>query len=213
MTPRELSTDAVTAKLAQIEQGGVLRCMRLVPAVIVLVALAGGCTPPSEGPTSSAVSVVEEARAAGASEAQLAVLETGKVSFAQYQQAVNLTIDCMRSHGIEVLEDQPSDKSGVMIISYSWSPTAGGGGQDLQALGDQCLAENSQFVEQLYQLQPSSVEAREAAYRAKRAVIVDCLRTNGGTVADDAESDAARQVSWEVLDKSGVDCFQQAGLS
>lgn len=155
--------------------------------------------------------ILEEARAAGASEEQLAVLERGEVSFAEYERALNAAFECMRSHGLEVLADPPSDRSGIMLITYAWG--AGTASQtQAQQLGDGCLEEHSFFLEQLYQTQPSTVEAVEAAYEGKRSQIVSCIRDNGGTIDDDADRMSAQTAAWAVLDSSGVDCFAKSGL-
>ena len=183
--------------------------------MVLTTAFLASCNSVAEVPPTSKTAlpgIVEEAQAAGASEEQLAVLTEGDVSFADYERALHTTFECMRSHGLEVLEEPPSDRGGVMLISYSWGP---GSVAEAQAkeLGDGCLNEHSLFVEQVYQTQPSTIEAVEAAYESKRSKIVACIRDNGGTIDEDADRQTAQTASWAVLDASGVDCFATAGLS
>lgn len=80
-------------------------------------------------------------------------------------------------------------------------------------LGDDCLHRFSHYIEMAWQLQPSSLEAKELFFAKYRPSIVACIRDNGGTVRDDATRDETLIASFLVEENTGVDCFAKAGLS
>jgi hypothetical protein len=79
-------------------------------AVLVLVS---GCTSTEPEPAASGTAtggeaiaaggLVQTARERGASEEQIAILEGGDVSFADYDAAVGRTLACLRDAGIDVV--------------------------------------------------------------------------------------------------------------
>lgn len=196
----------------------------LVLALLVLGPLVGlgGCAAGGGAPTSSptaAVSqvpetteqVVARAKAKGASEEQLAILAKGTISFAAYEAAVGRTVACMREAGLDVIGDIPTNTRGFMVIPYGFGTGAGMTDEQATELGDACMAKHSQVVEEIYQTQPSSVEAEERLFDKYRAAVVACIRKNGGSISDHpSRADVIDPVD-EVLDRTQVDCLKEAG--
>lgn len=183
----------------------------------LLCMVLAGCasvTPSSDGSSSGFEYMITEAKKGGADPTQIAILEKGEVSYSDYEAAVNRSLQCMRDAGISVIDPVPDTSSGIIFLNYSWSPDLPGMTQDQgTALGTDCLNRYSFWVEVLYQVQPSSVEAEEQYFDQYRDAVVQCIRTNGGTVRDDATRDEAVSASHAVEDQTGVDCFRELGLS
>ncbi|PFG16687.1 hypothetical protein ATK74_1238 [Propionicimonas paludicola] len=172
-------------------------------------------TPGNPSPSGAAdPQIVQDARTAGADASQIAILKKGDVSYADYESAVNLALTCMRKAGIDVLPPQRTDRTGLPQLNYGWSSQVTGMTEEqATALGDDCLKRYSQFVEMQYQTQPSSIEAMEKYFVKFRPAVVACIRKNGGTVKDEPTREEAIQASNPVEDRSGVDCFEKAGVS
>jgi hypothetical protein len=204
---------AARASLTRVGSCLVLNCLLIV----------AGCTasvqPPTTPGSSSAsgsadAQIVQDAQAAGADPSQIAILEKGDVSYADYESAVNLALTCMRKAGIDVLPPERTERTGLPQLHYGWSPQVTGLTEaQVTALGDDCLKRYSQFVEMQYLLQPSSIEAMEKYFVKFRPAVVACIRKNGGTVKDEPSRDEAIQAASPVQDKSGIDCFEKAGVS
>ena len=183
----------------------------------LLCMVLAGCTSatPSSGESTSIFdSMVKRAQEGGADPSQIAILEKGEVSYSDYEAAVNRSLQCMRDAGIDVIDPVPNSSNGLLMLNYGWSPNVPGMTEDQgNALGDECLNRFSFWVEMLYQIQPSSVEAKEQYFVQFRDVVVQCIRANGGTVRDDATRDEAFSAASTVEDQTGVDCFRESGLS
>lgn len=139
---------------------------RRTPVLVTVASLIGGLaltgcsgsTPWSNDASaaSSWAAFVQEARDGGASETQLAALSDGKVTFTEYQDAVNASLDCLRAAGIDVIGVDVVNTRGFPEIDYSYAATAPGLSVDqTDVISQACLAKNSQFVEISYQLDTS----------------------------------------------------------
>ena len=190
-----------------------------LPLTIGLLCMVlAGCTSatPSSGESSPDFGSItlKEAQKYGADPSQITILEKGEVSYPDYEAAVNRSLQCMRDAGISVIDPVPNNNEGITLLNYGWSSTLPGMTEDQgYALGDDCLKRFSYWVEQLYQLQPSSLEAMERHFDQYRDAVVQCIRTNGGTVRDDATRDEAALAAIDVENQTGVDCFRELGLS
>ncbi len=190
-------------------------------AVLVFAVLwLGGCTQAPGVATSSAGAsgapasdgdVVAAARAGGASQEQLAILGRGVITFVDYEAAVGRTIACMRSAGLDVVGDTPVDKRGFPEIPYSYGGAGGVSDDQAQAVGDDCITEHSKWVEMVYQTQPTTIEAIDKRFERYRAAVVACIRKNGGSITDTPSAEQADDASFDVLNKTGVDCMKEAG--
>lgn len=201
---------------AMLVRGG---CSLALICLVVVGGCSGSVRPPTtqgSSPASGSVDaqIVQDARTAGADASQIAILEKGNVSYADYESAVNLALTCMRKAGIDVLPPERTERTGLPQLHYGWSSQVTGMTEEqATALGDDCLKRYSQFVEMQYQTQPSSIEAMEKYFEKFRPAVVACIRKNGGTVKDEPTREEAIQAANPVQDKSGIDCFEKAGVS
>jgi hypothetical protein len=164
----------------------------------------------ANGEVIEASGLVETARERGASEEQIAVLQGGDVSYADYDAAVGRTLACMRDAGIEVVGGQVSEARGFPEIPYSFAgSSAGRTDEQTLALADQCINTHSFFIEGAYQMSPAALEAQDARFEPYRAAIVECIRSNGGEVEDGA---GREQVVLAATTVQGVDCLAKAGF-
>lgn len=192
-----------------------LICAAGLAALVVL----GGCSAVGQSPSPPAASsgvdleLLKDAREAGADASQIAILEKGEVSFADYEAATNRALTCMREAGIDVLGPTEVTRTGLRKLDYGWSPQIDGLTDDQgQKLGDDCITRYSDFVDSQYQGQPSSVEAEEQYFVKFRPAVVECIRANGGTVKDEPTRDEAMTAAFPIRD-NGVDCFEKSGVS
>lgn len=138
-----------------------------------------------------AASALEDARASGASEAQLALIEgvvaSGEVTFADVQESLDATFACFESAGIRYEEHAPVDDQGILYPSYAFE------GGDKTAVADACIHDYSDYVEVLYMRQPAAVEARDAAFTGAMPALIECLRGLGHEVDDDITADELKE--------------------
>ncbi len=152
------------------------------------------------------------ARAKGASEEQLAILENGPVTFDEYQAAVGTTIACLRAAGIDVINDTVTQAQGYPAIHYSYAASSVGRTDDqTTAISDQCIFTNSFFVESEYENSPTVLEAKDGRFAQYRDALVACIRSSGGDVDDNADREHVITAADTVLDASGVNCLATTG--
>jgi hypothetical protein len=139
-----------------------------VATVIMTVALTG-CSGGGGDPASSApvfAHAIEEARAGGASQAQIDLLERlakkGAVELDDVREALAGTYECLDAAGISHSEVIQENRGGFPMITYTMSQTADMDVDTAMRLSDQCALTHSAFVEQLYATQPQAVAAEEA---------------------------------------------------
>lgn len=183
--------------------------------------LASACTtqepgPPTAGSTETgsvdASGVIDAAREGGASEEQIAVLESGEIAFADYERAVANTLACLREAGIDVVGGDVTEQRGFPEIQYSFAGSSPGrSDEQTLALADECMNRHSLFIEAEYQTSPVALEALEERFTPYRALMVDCIRENGGEVDDDAAREAVLLAAFATQEASGVDCLVESG--
>lgn len=175
-------------------------------AAILLAATAGCTSQPAEAEAASPeeVAFVEYARrsladaeARGASRSQIAALEAvvavGSVSFETYRTSVEATLACFDEVGIAYTSREAEDGSGVPVIEYSFSGPASG-----SAVADGCISANSEIVETLYMIQPSTQRLRDASFEKRMDVLIPCL-VEAGFVAETEASDISVSEAQEAL--------------
>lgn len=157
-------------------------------------------------------SFLDSARAGQASAEQVSVLEDGRVSFDEYQSAVDRTLSCMRDAGIDVGDSGVSRSRGFRVITYAF-PTSSPGRTDDQtlAIADDCIATHSWFVEAAYETSPEALEVVEVEFGPYRDSIIACVLANDGDIADDAGRSEALLAASDVKRDTGVDCVEDAG--
>ncbi|MGC4174296.1 hypothetical protein [Demequina sp.] len=194
-------------------------------AIVALTACSSAVPEPSASPTGSefallATDALNDARANGASDAQLHIIEdaiaTGGISFDAIQEAVHATFACFDSAGVRYEEFAPAVTNGTLFPSYSFE------GEEKTAVADECIHTNSDYVEMLYMRQPSAIEAGLDAFEAGMPVLIACLRRLGYELDDDVTADELKALlvmreedvgtprEQEALDRFA--CVREAGI-
>jgi hypothetical protein len=148
---------------------------------------------------------VAAAREAGASEAQVALLADGLLTFAEYEQAVLAMVACSREEGVEVVALGTDRSGGYPRVNYAIPAEAPGmTEQDVLAKVDGCGATHSTNTEIIWQLAHSRTDEKfEKLYQ--------CLETNGVEFIE-GERAEAMQAAVELLESGGADCLGDAGF-
>ena len=166
---------------------------KLAVSVAVLAALTA-CSSNSSR-TEATPSVFEvaivDARAGGASEAQIALLErlaeVGNVEIDDVREALEGTYACLDAAGILHTEEIQSDASGLEYVVYFMQTPVSADQEAAVAISDECTNANSRYVEDLYHEQPRAV-ALEDKYMETVVVpaFIECDKSYGVPVDEDA---------------------------
>ena len=165
---------------------------------------------------------IEDAEANGASAQQLDLLrdakQKGLVSFDDARSASLAAVACMAEAGVDAEHFERDDGTGVIIPTFIAS-LAGGNQDAIGAVIDACSRQEEAWVSKMYQLQPSTQNARNENLKRALPQIRKCLSEHGVAVDDDASPDEVAQASAQLsLDTTteagvpGVDCLVEAGV-
>jgi len=177
-----------------------------------------GCTSDAE-PAPSATgafaelveSYLEDPAAAGYSAEQVHLLKSaqqaGELSFEDYAAAVDASLDCIADAGYHVERSTSDADRGYEEVTYFYEGPAEG-----NPVADQCIYENSQAIEAVYQLQPSSVEASKAHTSAQLAEAAPCLEKLGVTVdSDGLDADEAADAMFRLVQHEQAQLLETNG--
>jgi len=115
-------------------------------------------------------------------ETLLEILATGEVTFEQYQDAVNRTLDCATDAGLKIDGPRTVDQGGQPTITWGWSDPAQPDGDP--KLGEYCRNVHSLGVEQAYLNSDVALEDERRQLEAYRPQIVACYADNGAPLDD-----------------------------
>jgi len=178
---------------------------------------AGGETGVEQGFDAEVSQAIAEATDAGASAQQLDILERaatdGGVTFEDAKMAATSAMACMESQGVTANYEEKALPNGVTIPAYTVQDHTSNGGDALPVM-DGCEKSESYWVNMLYQMQPTSVEANLAFIEKQAPVIRKCLEDAGYDTDPKAtgmdlviqSSDVARQTN------GATDCAFDAGV-
>ena len=141
----------------------------------------------------SVVRAIDEAKAEGADDAQLAILDatlaSGEVTLEDARRALDDYGACLEGAGLALVGVNVVDDAGFMTLDYS----VRGAGEDTSVM-DACYAKTFQWVDMLYRGQPAAIEARDATFDAALPALIECLQAGGVPVDADAPADEVKQV-------------------
>ena len=164
---------------------------RMTVATVIMTVALTGCAGSGGDPASSApvfAHAIEEARAGGASQAQIDLLERlaekGSVELDDVREALAGTYECLDAAGISHSEVVQESQGGFPMITYAMSQPADMGMDTAMRLSDQCALTHSAFVEQLYATQPQAVAAEEAYIEDVIMPILDSCNERYGMLTD-----------------------------
>lgn len=173
-----------------------------------LVALLPGCTTASDDSTAEPSvfsDVLQDAREGGAGAAQIAALEEAEsaqeLTLDTARRAARDAVQCMSDNGLDAAYVEETSYSGTVIPGFR----VAGAEDQAQA----CDVEHSYWVNQLYQVQPSSVQANEEFADQQEPALRACLEDLGISTDPEATgSDLAHKAASEA-----PDCLGEAGIS
>lgn len=176
-------------------------------ATLAALIAIGGCAqePAStEEDSTGAQAVIAEARAGGASEEQIAILEKGEIpSFEDYEAAVARSLACIRDAGIHTQAPQEVEQ-GVTKLAYGYGISSPGR-TDAQTdeIAQACISEHSLWVEMAWMDQPLSREWADEQRESERPTLVACLEAFGVTVDESLTTAEVDQLFHELLVAEG----------
>lgn len=192
---------------------------RLVAVLVGLLVATGACAPTeAEGPDGSVVfaQVLAQAEAStSASDAQISALregaETGRISLEVVREAARRAVACLAELGLDAEYDERSLAYGLVVPGYVVRHAPGA---DVDRDVATCDEREFGWVNELYQVQPSSVEASERYLEQQAPVIRACLdRNDVRTGRDPSGPDLARAASEALQASDGrIDCLAEAGV-
>ncbi len=198
----------------------------LVSSVIVAIAVvttAAGCSQDTpETPDRNAAfaqdlrDAIDEAKSAGASDSQLAVLnaaiDSGEITLEDTRAAARAAVACMADNGVvaEVVEDT----SNAGFIYPSYRAQIDDSQPALEATVTDCDKQELWWVGKMYSLQPTSQEKLDAYVETRLPLLRACLNDNSVAVDESTPKAKLFQVASQLMfDTNGaVDCFTEAGI-
>lgn len=174
--------------------------------------LSTGCSQAAapDGQTSSIFTeVLAEARAGGANEAQINILEQaevdGQLSLEDARRAARSAVDCMTEAGLEATYQEEASYSGTPLPGYLVVT-----GDDTSSI-ESCDVSHSLWVGKLHQLQPSSIQANEAYADQQESSLRACLEAEGLEVDENASgsqlANLASSIAQDCLFEVGIDAW------
>jgi hypothetical protein len=151
---------------------------------------------------------IGKAKDSGYSDDQVAILQsdlnTGSIAFEGYKTAVTTSLECINLAGIRTQVDMNDQSYGFPFISYSYESPASG-----NPTAEACIRENSEAVEALYQMQPSSVDAGNQMILDAVPEISECLK--GAGIPFDPEGLSADEIATKLHEMGSEEGFLPDG--
>lgn len=197
-----------------------------LPLVVASVATAiAGCaqqSTPSEAASPEEAAFVEyatrdlaDAEARGVSKAQIEAIQevvaTGAVPYETYRTAVEATFACFDDVGVSYTSRETQDSAGVAVVEYSFGGPASG-----SPTADGCIAANSEIIEKLYMIQPSTQRLRNADFEKRMDVLIPCLVEEGfvdQAAAADMTVSEAQEALLTMMNSGSSDPYRCATLA
>ena len=189
-------------------------------AALLLAGCSHGVAAPDDLQSAFAGTVqqaIKDATNAGASTQQLDILERaakdGGVTFEDAKIAATTAMSCMAEQGVTATYQEMALQNGVTIPAYVVNSEKSDG-TDATDVMDQCERAESFWVNMLFQVQPTSVEANLAFIEKQAPVIRKCLEDAGYDTDPDATGMDLVLQSTDVAQQTGlrVDCVGDAGI-
>lgn len=165
-----------------------------------------------------AEAILDEARAAGASDAQMAILEavadTGVITESDYTGAVNASLQCFAEAGIDY-QTSEIDVAGDIRLSYAYAAS-----DATDPIASTCVSTNSSYVERLYALRPEASEKADRAFKAALPAIIACLNELDLDIDPEATVDEVKlffqyydSTAGETWSESPYRCLDENGIT
>lgn len=168
-------------------------CRRALAALSMLVL--ASCSAPQDPVSGDSAfdvyidAVIADAIESGVDPGQIALLEEskveGSVTVQATMEAITATFACLEDAGVNHFMQSEAQPESYTPPRYIFQDHSSGKTQ----LADDCIHRHSFFVEAAYQSQPEAGAARQAVFEQKLPQIIDCLQSQGESLADDATTD------------------------
>jgi hypothetical protein len=203
-------------------------------AALIVAAVVAGCggdpdpepSPAASELTQKVTDVRADAVAAGATEAQLAILEeaaaNGELTMEQLLAARDKYAECLAAVGFTLVDLGVTDTRGFPYPEYSVST---GSAPESDDASTQCENEHFFFVDYVYQTQASSREGQDSQFEAAMPALIACLTAGGLTIPSDVSADELKRLMLEdvqaaieanpeaLLDGPVHSCLDEVGLN
>jgi hypothetical protein len=189
-------------------------------ALVALTVFIAGCVPAAGEDRTSHSSVfsdllIEAEESGTASSAQIAALRLGvedeRIGIEAAREAARRALSCLQESGVKAEYAERSLSYGLLVPGYVVKHEPG---EDVDTQIATCDEREFAWVNELYQVQPSSLEASERYVEQQAPVILACLRRNAVDVDSRASgSELARVASRAFSDSDGrTNCLAEAGV-
>lgn len=196
-------------------------------ALVAVAAVAAGCSGPASEPTavpesSSQVAqpqappdgssirqwldylVGDMAASESMSEQQRTVLEAaaeeGELTHAAMTELIGNAIACIEDAGMRAYMEDPEDRDGLMVPTYTFSESEALGPENSRRIADECIDYHSGVAELIYLWQPTSMERINESWNIhKRPLAVECLAKHGIAVDDDMTRSELEMMVFELF--------------
>lgn len=213
-----------TAKSAWVHRIGPASSL-LVVAVIALgltSACGGGATQSGEQASGGFADLADDyldlARERGASETQIALLETardrGEVSLELAREAAQATVQCMREGGVDAEYSEYTSADGWVVPGYTYPASADMTEAATDSIADACDKQEFEWVYKLHETQPSAVATSNVFLLSRENELRECLEDHGYVTDGSADGIALADQALQVLDDTGmqVNCLAGSGI-
>ncbi len=178
--------------------------------VAASVAACGSSADTSAAATSPVEAAAAQARESGAAQDQLDILESGEVTFEQYELAMNRAYECMREAGVTVDVKGVKKYHGVTVIDATTQ-----GDDEATAVADDCYLRHARFVDAYWQVSsPDAVAYADRRAAALKPLLQDCLTARGIDWPSDASFDDLANLAFDPAAMTGnSNCLDEIGYS
>lgn len=155
---------------------------------------------------------IEAARAGGAGDGQLEILEhaqsQGRLTFEDALAAILADMECVIDGGGSVEYYEQTEDSGLVVPSFVFLADDDAGLDQIRPTVDACSTRESFWVNKLYQLQPTSQQVRDEYLASIAPATRECLEEHGySTDASATPQDVAIQAIQAFVETDeAVDC-------
>lgn len=166
--------------------------------------------------TNAVNDAIADAQGGNASDRQLAILtgalNTHEVTTESMRDSARAVVDCLDDHGIEARTTESISSVGIPMPNFE--ANIADDDPALEAIVDNCGAQEMKWVSDIYAAQPSTVEATDKYVQQQLPTMRKCIVDNGGTIAETAATDEVLNEASRLLTESSgeIDCYHESDL-
>lgn len=184
-----------------------MRRLGVFGIVALLTSIVGCNGPDGNAPDSALIGGLPPGFGSDASAFEKGILDDGEVSYAEYERANLMMVECLEQNGIEATEVVPASEDGFLNFNF-FRPDDPEGARRADEVFLDCENQYSKYVFSVYWTQnlPTGEQLVE-----RKAELVACLEEAGttGLSVDPSTTELAERlfIRGEDLSEEQVDCF------